>query len=115
MKTEQFSDQAITLADSILKAAGSGLKNYTMEKTRNAILEAAQLQIDLAGGEDNLYPGERHWVRSAAFDYEEISDAALMAREVKNGADLLRRDAVSAGKRVGFYHVKVTAYIREGK
>jgi len=34
------------LADNILKAAGSGLKNYTMQKTRQEIIDAAKKGIE---------------------------------------------------------------------
>jgi hypothetical protein len=46
MKT--YSPEAIALADAILKPSGSNLKNYTMEKTREAILDAAQAGIETA-------------------------------------------------------------------
>lgn len=46
-----YSPEAIALADSILKAAGSGLRLYTMHKTREAILTAAQEGINKAAGE----------------------------------------------------------------
>jgi hypothetical protein len=47
LMTEKFySLDAIELADTILKASGSNLKNYTLAKTRDAILGAAQKPID---------------------------------------------------------------------
>ncbi len=44
----QHTPEAEALADSILKSSGSNLKNYTMAKTREAILAAAQAGIDNA-------------------------------------------------------------------
>jgi hypothetical protein len=40
--------EAELLADSILRAAGSGLRHYSMPKTRDAILLAAQQGLDTA-------------------------------------------------------------------
>ena len=45
--TSHTSD-ALLLADAILKAAGTGLQHYSMAKTRNAILSAAQRGLDEA-------------------------------------------------------------------
>lgn len=44
--TKSYSSEAVTLADTILKASGSNLKNYTMQLTRDAILGAAQKPFD---------------------------------------------------------------------
>lgn len=44
-------NEAEALADSILKAAGSNLKHYTMARTRDAIFAAAQAGIDKARAE----------------------------------------------------------------
>lgn len=38
--------EAEALADAVLKAAGSGLRHYSMAKTREAIIAAAQKGID---------------------------------------------------------------------
>ncbi len=46
MKEPQQLSPAEALADSILRAAGSGLRNYTMPSTRAAIIAAAQDGID---------------------------------------------------------------------
>lgn len=43
-----YTAEAIALADTILKAAGSGLQHYSMAKTRNAILTAAQQGLNAA-------------------------------------------------------------------
>jgi len=44
--TTTYSPEAIALADAILKASGSNLKNYTMQQSRDAILGAAQAGIE---------------------------------------------------------------------
>lgn len=49
--TKTCSPEAIALADAILKASGSNLKNYTLEKTRDAILGAAQAGIEAGRAE----------------------------------------------------------------
>lgn len=43
--------EAESLADAVLKAAGSGLRHYRMAKTREAIVAAAQNGIDAARGD----------------------------------------------------------------
>jgi len=43
--------EAEALADSILRPSGSNLRNYTLPKTRDAILSAAQKGIDDAQAE----------------------------------------------------------------
>lgn len=51
--TSKHTLEAIALADAVLRAAGSGLRNYSMAKTRGAIVAAAQAGID-AGRTDLL-------------------------------------------------------------
>jgi hypothetical protein len=51
MTNTKHTPEAQDLADAILKAAGSGLRHYTMAKTREAILAAAQRGIDEARSE----------------------------------------------------------------
>jgi len=46
--TKTYSPEATALADAILKASGSNLKNYTTQLSRDAILTAAQSGIDSA-------------------------------------------------------------------
>lgn len=48
MTKTKFSPEAFDLADNILKAAGSGLHNYSMHKTREVILTAAEEAITAA-------------------------------------------------------------------
>lgn len=43
---DKYKPEAAALADAVLKAAGSGLKHYTMEKIRDGIVSAAQKGID---------------------------------------------------------------------
>lgn len=54
MSNAQHTPEAMTLADNILKAAGSGLRSYSMHSTREAILKAAQDGISNAQA-DLLY------------------------------------------------------------
>lgn len=49
--TTQHTPEAIALADNILKAAGSGLKHYSMHSIREAIMNSAQKGIDDARAE----------------------------------------------------------------
>lgn len=44
----QHTPEAEALADAILKASGSALKHYSMQKTRDEIFAAAQAGIDTA-------------------------------------------------------------------
>lgn len=44
----QHTPEAEALADAILKASGSALKHYSMQKTRAEIFSAAQAGIDTA-------------------------------------------------------------------
>jgi hypothetical protein len=48
MTAKTYSPEAMALADVILKASGSNLKNYTMQSSLDAILGAAQAAIDAA-------------------------------------------------------------------
>jgi hypothetical protein len=47
----KYTPEAEAMADAILKPSGSNLKNYTMAKTREAIISAAQKGIDDARAE----------------------------------------------------------------
>lgn len=47
----QHTPEAEKLADCILKASGSALRNYSMAKTREAIFTAAQFGLDSAAPE----------------------------------------------------------------
>ena len=75
----RHSPEAEALADAILKAAGSGLHHYSMEKTRQAIFAAAEEGIDSARAEllealdhlcwmiglERLRPETQHALRNA--------------------------------------------------
>lgn len=68
------------LADAILKAAGSGLHNYTMPATRNAIISAAQTAVEAAA-----LAGYRAGMQRAAALVISPGNAALILSEIPEG------------------------------
>jgi hypothetical protein len=58
MTNAKHTPEAEALADAILKAAGSGLRHYSLPKTREAIFAAAQQGIDAARAELLLVAAE---------------------------------------------------------
>lgn len=66
--------EAEMLADSILRAAGSGLRHYTMASGRGFILAAARSGI--ADAQDDLLKTLR-WI---AFEADDLNSAAESAR-----------------------------------
>lgn len=80
MKQEtKYTPEAEALADAILRPSGSNLKNYTMAKTREAILSAAQKGIDDARADLlEALKNAREWISTGEVDGVEFDEGMML-------------------------------------